>query len=165
MPASELQPRFLTALETLTRHRVEFIVVGAIAAGLEGAISATEDLDFVYRKSEENCHRLAAALESLDARYVDPLNRDIRPTFERLRDLRISLLKTSLGRLDALSEIGPKWNYEALLPRSVVIPLGDVSIRSLGLEAVIEAKEFANRPKDREALPHYRQVLERRRQG
>ena len=30
---------------------------------------------------------------------------------------------------------------------------------------VIEAKEFANRPKDREALPHYRQVLAERRQG
>jgi hypothetical protein len=165
MPESELQPRFLTALEVLTRHRVEFIVVGAIAAGLEGAIAATEDLDFVYRKTDENCERLAAALEGLDARYVDPLNRDIRPTFERLRDLRISLLKTNLGRLDALSEIGPKWSYEVLLPRSVEVRLGDISLWSLGLEAVIEAKEFANRPKDREVLPLYRAVLERRKQG
>jgi hypothetical protein len=40
--------RFIRLLEVLTRHRVAFIVVGGVAAVLEGAPITTFDLDIVH---------------------------------------------------------------------------------------------------------------------
>ena len=68
--ATEL--KFDEALRILTRHQVEFIVVGGAAAILQGSPLTTEDLDVVYRASEENIQRLATALAELQAHYFGP---------------------------------------------------------------------------------------------
>ncbi|XXX72391.1 hypothetical protein WMF30_32565 [Sorangium sp. So ce134] len=41
-------------LHALVHHRVEFIVVGGMAAPLQGAPVNTLDIDIVYARSEEN---------------------------------------------------------------------------------------------------------------
>ena len=64
-------PRFGDALATLARHGVEFVVVGGVAAVLNGAPISTFDLDIVHARSEENLDRLLAALTELDARDRD----------------------------------------------------------------------------------------------
>jgi hypothetical protein len=43
----ESAPRYLDILEALARHQVEHIVVGGVAAILEGAPISTFDLDIV----------------------------------------------------------------------------------------------------------------------
>ncbi len=50
--------RYLDQLRVLVGHEVEFIVVGGVAAILEGAPISTFDLDIVYRRSDENNARL-----------------------------------------------------------------------------------------------------------
>jgi hypothetical protein len=40
-------------LRTLTRHRVEFIIVGGVAAVLQGAPLNTFDLDVVHRETSK----------------------------------------------------------------------------------------------------------------
>ncbi len=72
-------PRFRDALEVLSGHRVEYIVVGGVAAVLSGAPVSTFDLDIVHARSGENVARLLAALTDLDARYRDPGGRVLRP--------------------------------------------------------------------------------------
>lgn len=54
-------------LEVLTRHGVEFIVVGGVCATLYGAPVMTFDLDIVHLRSADNIAWLAEALEELDA--------------------------------------------------------------------------------------------------
>ncbi len=44
---------FYSILDALVRHRVDFIVVGGVAAVLEGAPISTFDLDIVYNRSDE----------------------------------------------------------------------------------------------------------------
>lgn len=61
--ATEL--RFDEILRVLTRNEVEFIVVGGVAAILQGSPLTTEDVDIVYLPSEENNTRLAKALGEL----------------------------------------------------------------------------------------------------
>ncbi|PYV09391.1 MAG: hypothetical protein DMG07_23320 [Acidobacteria bacterium] len=41
---------------------VEFIVIGGVAATAHGSSRSTVDLDVVYRRTQENVARLAAAL-------------------------------------------------------------------------------------------------------
>jgi hypothetical protein len=58
---------FLTILRTLVRHRVEFIIVGGVAAVLQGVPITTFDLDLVHRRESGNIDRLLKALETLEA--------------------------------------------------------------------------------------------------
>ena len=104
-------PRFAELLAALFDHGVEFIVVGGVAAVLEGAPISTFDLDIVPRWSPENLDRLAGALEALDALYR---GRDIRPTRERLESPGHHLLETRLGALDVLGTVSPSRRFEDL---------------------------------------------------
>jgi hypothetical protein len=52
-------------ITTLARARVEFIVIGGVAAAIHGSAHVTFDLDVLYRRTSDNIHRLALALEPL----------------------------------------------------------------------------------------------------
>jgi hypothetical protein len=134
--------------------------VGGVAAVLEGAPITTLDLDVVYPVDEETLRRLAIILRRLDTVYRDPAGRKIEPTIERLRQNRINLLETRLGLLDAMQQIGPGWRYAEVLERSHPVDLGDLRVRVLDLEAVIESKEAAGREKDLAMLPVLRRTLQ-----
>ena len=157
MPPTEV--RFDEALAVLARHEVEFLVVGGIAAILQGSPLTTLDLDVVYDTSEANCRRLVEALAEMDASYADPAGRTIRPDVERLRSLRVHLLDTRLGRVDLMRTVGEGLGFEELIGRTLEIEVDASRVRILELEAVIETKEQAGRPKDRAHLPFLRQLL------
>src|SRR6266545_1690379 len=151
--------RFLGLLRALIHHGVDFLVVGGVAAQLEGAPVLTFDLDVLYDKTSENIERLLPVLEELKAHYRDPAGRHIEPDIDKLKTFRTHLLLTELGALDVLSAIGNGLTYHDLANRTVVYELGDMRIRVLELAAVIETKEQANRDKDRAALPVLKQTL------
>ena len=162
MPTTDL----LATLRALVDAEVRFVVVGGVAAIVAGAILGTRDVDIVYDLDEGNLTKLAELLARIHAIYRDPAGRRIEATIERLRTQRVNLLTTDLGDLDVLQEIGNGWRYETLVPWSVHEDVDGVRLLVLGLSRVIEAKEIANRPKDRAALPVLRDTLEmRKRRG
>ena len=146
-------------LRVLNRFGVEFVVVGSGAAILHGAGYTTDDLDVVVSFSEKNVARLLAALHDLDAVYLDFANRKIRPDEARLRANRLNLLKTRLGRFDVLRAIEPGRDYDDLVAHSSVLEVEGMPIRTVDLEALIEAKEIAGREKDRLHLLFLRETL------
>lgn len=152
--------RFSALIEKLVDAEVEFIVVGGIAGILAGSSQTTDDLDIVFRVTEDNVKRLMSVLEEIDATYVDLANRAVRPTPEKLRENRLNLFETDLGRFDVLPQLSDRWTYENLLPRSVPYASENATFRALGLDGLIEVKKAAGRPKDRQSLP----VLERLRE-
>ncbi len=139
---------------------MEYIVVGGVAAILEGVPITTLDLDIVCRRDEANLRRLVELLDQLKARYRDPAGRHVRPDLDRLLANKINLLETSLGPLDVMQSIGPGWQWSDLVDRSHVLGVGDLSIRVLELSAIIESKQLADREKDRAMLPVLRRTLE-----
>lgn len=151
--------RFDEVLRVLTRNEVVFIVVGGVAAILQGSPLITEDVDVVYLSSEENNTRLAQALGELEAYYFDPADRHIEPNVSRLTSMRMHLLKTSCGRVDVLRTVGKDLAYQDLVGRSRVLDVAEFSVRALDLETIIETKEHADRPKDRYQLLFLRQLL------
>jgi Nucleotidyl transferase of unknown function (DUF2204) len=152
-------PRFLELLRALDRHGVEHVVVGGVAAILEGAPMTTLDLDVVFRVNEDNIVRLSAVLAELNAHYRDPAGRLIAPTPDRLRANRVNLLETELGLLDVLHEVGAGWRYEEIVGRSHTREIEDLRIRVMDLADVIATKEAANREKDLAMLPLLRRTL------
>jgi hypothetical protein len=154
------KPDFLALFRSLSLHGVEYVVVGGVAAILEGAPISTLDLDIVYRVEDANLRRLRSLLIELEARYRDPAGREIEPTVERLRANRVNLLETRQGLLDAMQEIGAGWSYEDLVSRTRTHTLGELEVRVLDLASVIESKQAAGRDKDMAMLPVLRQTLE-----
>ncbi len=154
--------QFRALLEILTRHEIDFVVVGGVAAVLEGAPVATFDLDIVYSLEERNLTRLVDALQAVDAAYVDLAGRSIRPSRERLRAGGHHLLRTRFGRLDVLGHVGSSLRYAQLVPRSVEREVQGIGVLVLGLEAVIETKESSGHEKDMAVLPLLRRTLAER---
>ena len=155
--AAELQ--FDEVLRVLIRNDVEFIVVGGVAAILQGSPLTTEDIDVVYLPSDENNLRLARALRELEAVYFDPAGRRIEPDVSRLASLKIHLLKTRCGRVDVLRTVGKDLAYADLVGKARMFDIEDFRVRVLDLETIIETKEHADRPKDRYQLLFLRQLL------
>jgi hypothetical protein len=85
------RPRAAAILLELHSYQVEFIVVGGVAAVLEGMPVNTFDLDIVHSREPHNISRLLAALASLGATAAT---------------LPGSLLTTRFGPLDILGTIG-----------------------------------------------------------
>lgn len=152
---------FLRVLRLLAEHRVEFVVVGGIAAVLQGAPIATFDLDLVHRRSPENIERLLAVLEVLDARYRGQGERRFTPDAALLATPGHHLLMTGSGPLDLLGVIGSGRDYDTLLPSASMVALdATLAIRVLDLATIIRTKEEANRDKDRADLAVLRRTLE-----
>jgi hypothetical protein len=156
-------PRFRSTLEILVRHRVDFMVIGGVAANLLGASFTTKDLDILYSRKPENIARLMSALAELDAVFNDLAGRRIVPNESYLVNERPKLLRTRFGMLDVLGTLSMEddaTNYEDVLGDSVVLDLGGLAVRVLRLEKIIEVKTKAGRPKDVAVLPLLRAALE-----
>lgn len=151
-------PDFERLLRTLVEHRVDFIVVGGVSAVLQGAPIMTLDLDIVHRRDPENIERLWQALRNLNARYRGQESR-LAPDRSHLQSEGHQLLITDNGPLDVLGAIGSGRSYDELLPLSHRMEIGELTIRVLSLEALIQVKEEVGHPKDRAVLEILRETL------
>lgn len=145
---TELDPERL--LRTLVEHEVEFCVIGAVAAWLQGNPSVTLDLDVMPRRELDNADRLAAALNELAGK---PQGCDSAPELEGADFLgwQSQRFETEAGLLDVVPKAAAIGGFEDVA--TVELKLGELSIRVLVIDQVIASKEELGRPKDMAALP------------
>jgi hypothetical protein len=151
---------FLRILEVLESHGVEYVVVGGVAAVLQGAPVTTFDIDMLVKVDAANAERLLAALDALEARYRE--RQDLRPTREDLLAGGHVLLMTNSGPLDVLGFIGRGKRYEDLADVVSTIMVGSVAVRVLDLKELIEEKKALGRDKDLAIVRLLEAVLRRR---
>ena len=162
MPATD----FLAILRLLNNHGVDFIVVGGVAAVLEGAPISTFDLDVVHARTAGNVQRLLVALAELDAHYRLQPERRIRPAASQLLSAGHQLLMTRFGPLDLLGSIGKSRGYEELLEHVNQVEAGASDrIKVLRLAKLIEVKSETAGDKDLATLPILRRTLEEKGPG
>jgi hypothetical protein len=138
-------------LETLDRHGVEHIVVGGVAAVLQGAPITTFDIDTLIKVDAANATKLLAALRELQARFREQ-PQEIAPIRDHILAERHLLLMTDSGPLDVLGFIGKKRRYQDLAALSRSLPVGALDVRVLGLATLIEEKEALGRAKDKAVI-------------
>jgi len=154
---------FRALLALLARSRVEFIIVGGVAASLHGSSRDTRDLDVVYSRSAQNIKRLVAALQG-----HGPYLRGAPPGLPfRLDELTVRsglnfTLTTDMGNLDILGEITGGGTYEDLLAHSFEIQLFGLWIRCLDLDTLIRVKRAAGRPRDLDAIAELELIRQER---
>jgi len=159
------KPNFRVIVELLASHNVEFIVVGGIAAVLQGAPVSTFDLDLVHARTPENIERLLPALPLLQAHYRERGIQHLVPNASLLASAGLQLLQTKYELLDLLGTIHEGETYEELVPQCVWVQLGTASVRVLGLEKVLQWKRRSTRDKDKEALAALEKTLKENRRG
>src|SRR6266404_7669374 len=154
---------FFYLLRALHDAGIEFLVVGGVAAVLQGAPVNTLDVDVVFSRSDANIGRLLPVLEALDAHYRVQPERRLRPTASHLASPGHQNLLTTYGPFDLLGTVGQGLGYEDLLPHSVEMNIGEgIRVRVLNLEKLIALKEELGGEKDRATLPVLRQTLKER---
>ena len=158
-------PELATLLERLLATDVEFVLVGGLAAVVQGAPITTFDVDIVHRRTEENVDHLLAFLAGVAARYRDRPGPALPPSRSALLGPEHSLFVTDLGPLDALGAIEGGADYDQLLPMSLVIPLAGRSLRVLSLATIVAFKRMPTDPKDKLRLPVLEGVLRRNLEG
>jgi hypothetical protein len=155
----------LARLRHLCEYQIEFIIVGGLAAVLNGAPIQTFDIDVVYSLDPANIDRIVAYLEFLDAVYRIQPERRLRPTWSHVAAGGHLNLITRLGPLDLLGTIGQGLGYSELLPDSNEMDIGQgIRVRVLNLETIIAVKEQLASEKDLAVLPVLRRTLSESRQ-
>jgi predicted nucleotidyltransferase len=158
--------KLIATLRALLEGSVEFILVGGLAAVLQGAPVDTFDIDVVHSRDAGNVARLQAVLEALDARFRMQPERRLKPNASHLASAGHLNLSTRYGPLDLLGTIGRDLGYRELLPHSVELDIGEgLRIQVLDLETLIALKEELAGEKDRAVLPILRRTLEEQRKG
>lgn len=155
---------FRALASLLANSAVEFIIVGGAAAIAHGSARLTQDLDIVYRRTEDNLSRLVRSLAPYNP-YLRGAPAGLPFSWDE-RTLRNGLnftLNTTLGALDLLGEITGGGDYDKLLPHSIRLQLYNVECYCLGLERLIYVKRAAGRPKDLETVAELEAIMEERR--
>ncbi|MDP9293432.1 MAG: hypothetical protein M3O90_03240 [Actinomycetota bacterium] len=142
--------RLSALLRRLVDARVDFVVIGGIAAIAHGSPQITQDLDIAYAGDADNLDRLGEALVALGAR-LRGVTDDVPfvPDGPTLRHTRVLTLDTPDGPLDLLAEPDASGGYARLRANAIEAAVSGVTVRIAGLEDLIAMKKAAGRPKDR----------------
>ena len=162
MPSGSAKPTSANLSEILERlivAGVDFILVGGLAAVVQGAPVTTMDVDIVHNQSPENITKLLAFLKSVDAFYRRPDDKMIRPKARDLSGKGHLLLVTRYGPLDILAVIEEGKAYEDLLGHTIEINFRGHFLRVLDLKILVQLKRTSTDPKDRQRLPVLEETL------
>lgn len=144
---AELAAAQTELLRILHRHRVEFVVVGGVAAQIRGWTGATNDLDVAVSSDSANVARVNAALAEAHAGpgMVGALG---------------TVFETAHGRLEIVSVADGIGRYEDWARRaSPETPEAGLTIVVADAADVVRSKEAAGRDKDLQTLPQMRRDL------
>ncbi len=148
---------FTDVLRTVATSDADVLVVGMVAAILQGAPLVTFGVDLVHRDTPENATKVATLLEQLGSRVLSA------PPSEGEDEDRVSQEPTEDPPIEVVSHhsLVDGLTYDDLVGPSVELALGEgLRVRALSLEQVIDIKKRLGRPKDRAALPALEATLE-----
>lgn len=146
-------------LRGLNEAGVEFILVGGLAAVVQGAPVTTFDLDIVHRQTDENIKKLLRFLKSIDAYQRRPDDKVIEPDERDLKGKGHILLSTRFGPLDVLAVIEKGRGFEELLPETVEIKFRGHRVYVLSLDTIVALKRGSKDPKDQYRLAILEETL------
>lgn len=147
----------------LSKERVEFVVVGGVAAAIHGSARVTQDLDFVYSRASDNIRRLARALAPLHPYPRGaPAGLPFRWDEQTLANGLNFTLATDLGSVDLLGELSAGETYDSVLKHTLEVTAFGSRIRCLDLPTLIRVKRAVGRRKDLEAVAELEAIRDER---
>ena len=149
MSASSDESFVLEVLAALEQTKLEALVVGSVAAVLQGSPVTTQDLDLLVRDTPANRQKIEKLGQCLGARP--------REISSLTNVLRIDAASAPVDLL--FDRLAGDLSFESLRSRSIAIELAGRTAKVASLEDVIRSKEASGRPKDHAQLPILRDTL------
>jgi len=146
----------------LASQRVQFVLVGALAARLQGFPRLTADADVTPARTPDNLERLAVALRDLDARvFTDsvPEGLPFACTGAALGRAELWNLVTAAGRVDIIFRPAGTNGYDDLRAGAVRFEIHGEALFASSLRDILRSKEAADRPQDRQDAVVIRAML------
>ena len=152
-------------LRALARRQVQYVLVGATAARLQGFPRLTADADITPARDGANLARLASALRDLGARiYTEAVPEGLPFSCDAAALARAKLwnLITDAGRVDVIFEPSGTAGYEDLAASAITYEAFGVEVRAASLEDILRSKQASNRPQDQQDVIVLLEMLKRR---
>ncbi len=167
MNAPDLTPvAFERIVAVLNDHKVKYVVVGGLAALLQGVpLPRTVDIDVTPAADPANKKRLAAALRELDATLRAPgLDEPIEIALDErtFTGMTTMTFVTLFGPFDISFVPDGTTGYDDLIRHAQVLERAGVRIPVASLEDITRSKRAAGREKD---AAHVRILVEHLRAG
>ena len=144
----------LAVLRALGRHHVEYVLIGGLAAVLQGSPLPTYDIDITPAPGAANGGRLQAALADLDAIVLT----DAEDASQALREKVDLSLYTPFGHVDLHHTPAGFNTYAAVRRNALSLQLEpDLTVLVSPLRDIIRSRTVAG---DRRQLPALEAVLE-----
>ena len=140
----------------LAEHKVDYVLIGGLAAVLHGSTAMTNDADILPSDEALNVERLSKALVDLEARLrvdSDPAGIEFDPHPALIASMATLNMTTRCGDLDLTFVPAGLAGYAAVLKKSETFELEGQLVRVASLEDIIRSKTAADRPKDHATLP------------
>jgi hypothetical protein len=138
----------LELFRVLAAGRVDYVVIGGVAAQVHGRRRTTKDLDIMPAPEPANLRRLARSLAELGAR-PGALTSAPPPTAEQLEHAPIvSPLVTRHGELHICNDVPGAGPYAGLRARALVTELAGVPVAIVSVDDLIRMKRATGRPGD-----------------
>jgi hypothetical protein len=135
-------------LRALSEHGVDYVLIGGLAVQTHGHVRTTIDADLIPAPEPANLRRLAAALNSLDARVLNSGDEDIPIDAKMLPRATIWQFATRDGGVDVMHEVPGGRPYSELSERALHVKLGDIDVPVVDLDDLIQMKLARGRPTD-----------------
>jgi len=169
MPGQDLPGTPLRAdrlLQALSKHGVDFVVVGGVAGLAHGSAYPTYDLDVVYARDRGNLERMSAALRELDVTLRGaPSDLPFQLDTQTLANGSNFTFDSPHGSFDILGHADGMDSYQEVRECAVVATIEDVEVRVASLNHLIAMKRAANRPKDQLMVEEYLSLDDQQREG
>jgi hypothetical protein len=152
----------IAVLRALDRHRVAYIVIGALGRVIQGSGEVTDGVDVTPSPREQNLRRLALALDDLNARRADAKRFSLDKS---LASEPVLEFDTDAGEVKVAPQPAGTRGYDDLRRAASREPLGSglrPAVASLGDHARMLAA--LGREQDASALRTVRRLIELERQ-
>ena len=137
-------------LRVLDEKEVDYVLIGGLAVQTHGHVRTTNDAGLIPAPDPANLERLAAALQALDARVLNPGQEAMQVDAKMLPKATIWQFATRDGGIDLMHEVPGGRPYSELSDRALRVKLGDVEVPVAGLDDLIQMKLARGRPVDLE---------------
>lgn len=151
-------------LSVLASREVRYVLIGALAARLQGFPRLTADADITPARDRENLENLAAALRDLEARvFTDsvPEGLSFDCSADTLGRADLWNLVAAAGRINVAFEPSGTAGYSDLTQNAVRFRVFGHEILAASLADIIRSKEATGRSQDRQDILVLRAILER----
>jgi hypothetical protein len=149
-----MRPREL--LTALNKTGVDYVLIGGLAATLQGTTRVTSDMDVAYATDGRNVERLCDVINQFEPQRMllgrphgaITLTPDLLKREPRLQ------LSTTIGEIDLLRDVDGFRSYSAIktLSEPFEVPEGGGTARILSIEGLLKAKRAMRRPKDEQDI-------------